>query len=171
MHLISNMKKDSQSHLYELKKLLSYSEQIVICSGWMKSCGLSLLLEPLSEAIGRGSSIDVYTNHEHTDQECLRDLAGLEGLRHINVRRPTYLHTKLYYGRSGDSYTAILGSANVTSGGLWRNEELSCRVRGDVTDESHVQLALYLQRLALLGSNSLQSNCKQPDSEPIERGS
>lgn len=155
LRLITNVKKDSQSHLCELKNLLSCSEQIVICSGWMKTCGLTPLLKHLRGAIGRGSGISVYTNWEHTDQACVQDLASLDGLRHVNVQRPIYLHTKLYYGRSGDSYTAILGSANVTSGGLWKNEELSCCVRGDVTDESHVQLALYLQRLALLGSNNL----------------
>ncbi|QAY94300.1 hypothetical protein CUN63_29300 [Pseudomonas sp. ACM7] len=121
----------------------------------MKACGLSPLLKHLDNAIARGSRITIYTNHEHTDQDCVESLAGMGGLRHINVPRPTYLHTKLYYGRSGESYTAILGSANVTSGGLWKNEELSCQVSGRVTDDSHEQLALYLQRLTVLESKNI----------------
>jgi len=152
LRLITNVKKDSQSHLCELKKLLSTSEQIVICSGWMKACGLSPLLKHIGEAIGRGAHVTVYTNHEHTERGCIKSLAGLAGLKHVNVPRPTYLHTKLYYGRSEESYSAILGSANITSGGLWKNEELSYYVSGKVTDDAHRQLAVYLQHLTVLES-------------------
>ncbi|WP_156882686.1 phospholipase D-like domain-containing protein [Pseudomonas sp. CF161] len=154
MRLITNVEKDSQSHLCELKNLLSASEQIVICSGWMKACGLSPLLKHMREAIGRGAHMTVYTNREHTERACIKSLASLTGLKHVNVPRPTYLHTKLYYGRSGDSYRAILGSANVTSGGLWKNEELSYCVSGKVTDDAHRQLTAYLQGLTALESRA-----------------
>lgn len=152
MRLITNVNKDTQSHLCELKKLLSSSEQIVICSGWMKICGLSPLLKHMSAALRQGAHITVYTNREHTESKCIDRLAGLPGLKHFNVSRPTYLHTKLYYGRAGESYSAILGSANITSGGLWKNEELSSLFDGAIGDFEHEQIEPYLQKLSALKS-------------------
>lgn len=151
MRLITNANKDFQSHLCELKKLLSSSEHIIICSGWMKICGLSPLLKHMSVALRRGAHITVYTNREHTEPKCIERLAGLPGLKHFNVPRPTYLHTKLYYGRAGKSYSAILGSANITSGGLWKNEELSSLFDGSIDDCEHEQIEPYLQKLSALG--------------------
>lgn len=146
------MKKDTQSHLFELRALLSMSDQIVICSGWMKACGLSPLLKDIDRAVSRGAKISVYTNQEHTEPACVDRLADVAGLKHFNVVRPIYLHTKFYYGEKADSYSAILGSANITSGGLWKNEELSYQVQGDIGDDAHAQLALYLKRLSALES-------------------
>lgn len=148
MRLITNEKKDSQSHLFELKKLLSSSEHIVMCSGWMKICGLSPLLRHMSEALHRGANITVYTNRKHTDQKCIEGLARLPGLKHFNIPRPVYLHTKLYYGRTGELYSVILGSANITSGGLWKNEELSSLIGGTIGDYGHVQIEPYLRKLS-----------------------
>ncbi len=152
MRLITNENKDSQSHLSELKKILLSSEQIVICSGWMKFCGLSPLLRHISKALQRGAQITVYTNREHTEQKCVERLARLPGLKHFNVPRPTYLHTKFYYGRAGDAYSAVLGSANITSGGLWKNEELSSQIDGTIGDYGYEQLEPYMRKLTALES-------------------
>lgn len=153
MRLIANVKKDTQSHLYELKQLLSMSDRIVICSGWMKANGLSLLLKDISAAIRKGSQITVYTNHEHTEPRCIKSLSRMPGLKHFNVPKPIYLHSKIYYGQKGDSYAAIVGSANITKGGLCTNEELSYLVSGKIGDDVHGQLALYLRRLSELEPN------------------
>jgi len=117
LRLISNVEKDTQSHLYELKQLISWSERIVICSGWMKATGLSLLLRDIRAAIRRGAKITVYTNQEHTEPSCIKSLVKVSGLKHFNVPKPIYLHSKIYYGQKGNSYSAIVGSANVTRGG------------------------------------------------------
>jgi HKD family nuclease len=154
LRLIANVKKDTQSHLYELKQLLSTSEQIVICSGWMKGNGLSLLLKDIRKAIRRGSEITVYTNQEHTEPGCIKSLLKMPGLKHFNVPKPIYLHSKIYYGQKDDSYSAIIGSANITKGGLCTNEELSYLVSGKIGDDAHGQLALYLGRLSELESTS-----------------
>lgn len=152
MRLISNVEQDTQSHLHELKQLLSISERIVICSGWMKATGLSLLLRDIRAAIRRGSQITVYTNQEHTEPSCIKSLLKVAGLKHFNVPKPIYLHSKIYYGQKGDSYSAIVGSANITRGGLCTNEELSYLVSGKIGDDAHGQLELYLKRLSELES-------------------
>jgi HKD family nuclease len=63
-----------------------------------------------------------------------------------NTRR--YLHTKLYYFENGDSYTAMIGSANLTKGGLGCNEELSLVLNGSHGDAGHAQITQYLAELA-----------------------
>lgn len=148
MQIVINVRKSTKSHLATLKKIIESSEEIVICSGWMKMCGLSELLPTMDIALTRGASIRVYTNREHTESGCIEALAARKQIIHANVPKPTYLHTKLYYGRQGSSYIAMIGSANVTAGGLWKNEELSQVVNGVVDDPLHSQLAPYLKTLS-----------------------
>ncbi|MCZ7719907.1 phospholipase D family protein [Pseudomonas aeruginosa] len=147
MHVITNVRKSTKSHLEALRHLIADNDEIVICSGWMKMCGLSELLADIDRALSRGATISVYTNHEHTETSCVSALAERSNLYHFNIPRPTYLHTKLYFGRRDDTYRVIIGSANITSGGLWKNEELSQGRTGRLDDEFHSQIAEYLERL------------------------
>ncbi|WP_339406553.1 hypothetical protein [Pseudomonas helleri] len=77
-------------------------------------------------------------------------LAKVVGLKHHRIAFPLCLHTKLYYGRRGNHYRTILGSANITSGGLWESEELSYFIEGHVGDEAYLEIAPYLQKLSSL---------------------
>ncbi|WP_224794252.1 hypothetical protein [Pseudomonas fluorescens] len=43
---------------------------------------------------------------------------------------------------------AMTGSANVTAGGLWKNEEFSQLIYGGVGDPAHTQLEAYLKKLS-----------------------
>jgi HKD family nuclease len=74
---------------------------------------------------------------------------GQASLTHSNVETP-YLHTKLFYGRKGDSFIAMVGSANITAGRLWKNEELSVVLFGKTSDAIHAQYAAYIKKLSLL---------------------
>lgn len=58
-----------------------------------------------------------------------------------------YLHSKLYYFETGETYTALIGSANITKGGLATNHELSVRFAGSIGDEKHRQLTSYIAAL------------------------
>lgn len=148
MQIVSNVRK-SKSHLTVLKKIFEQYDDIVICSGWMKMCGLSEVLPTIDGAISRGARIAVYTNTSHAEVGCVAALKARPGLTHLNVETP-YLHTKLYYGRRGESFTAMVGSANITAGGLWKNEELSLVLSGQTSDAIHVQYADYIKRLSAL---------------------
>lgn len=150
MRLITNVDRDTQSHLLELRNLISSCDQIILCSGWMKNSGLSLLHSDIKSAVGRGADITIFTNRRHTQRWCTSMLAKVVGLKHHRIAFPLCLHTKLYYGRCGNHYRTILGSANITSGGLWESEELSYFIEGHVGDEAYLEIAPYLQKLSSL---------------------
>jgi HKD family nuclease len=146
---ITNVSK-RKSHLSVVKEILSENDEIVLCSGWMKMCGLSELLPLIDEALARNAKVSIYTNAEHTQASCVAALSQRLSVTHSNVKNP-YLHTKLYYGRTRDSFIAMTGSANVTAGGLWRNEEFSQLSYGGIGDPTHAPLEAYLKKLSRLG--------------------
>jgi len=115
----------------------------------MKMCGLDLLREDLCLAVQRGASITIYSSQKETKPECVVALAEIGGIQHYSVGT-VYFHPKLYYGRTCESFVAILGSANLTKGGLQSNEELSCLMEGDVAGVEHRKLLDYLERLSQL---------------------
>ncbi|MDU8588454.1 hypothetical protein, partial [Pseudomonas syringae] len=42
--------------------VINNADKIVICSGWIKQCGVDLLVEHLAAALGRGTAITIFTN-------------------------------------------------------------------------------------------------------------
>lgn len=159
MKFISNTT-GARSHLLAIKDLLASSDQVVICSGWMKFRGLKLLEKAIKRAVGRGCAIAIYTNPTHTEPRCVEELSSWDGVFHV-MPAVNYFHTKLYYGRKGDSYQAIIGSANITAAALKRgmNEELSVHVSGSVSDQNYAGLAAYLESLPK--ANSMNSPMPQ----------
>lgn len=146
---ITNVSK-RESHLSVVKDILKGYDEIVLCSGWMKMCGLSEILPLIDEALARNAKVSIYTNAEHTQASCVSAFSQRMGVTHSNVKNP-YLHAKLYYGRTRDSFVAMTGSANVTAGGLWKNEEFSQLTYGGVRDPVHAPLEAYLKKLSRLG--------------------
>lgn len=142
---ITNVSK-RKSHLSVVKDILKEYDDIVLCSGWMKMCGLSEILPLIDEALARNAKVSIYTNAEHTQASCVAALTERPNVAHANVKKP-YLHTKLYYGRTRDSFIAMTGSANVTAGGLWKNEEFSQLTYGGIGDPAYAQLEAYLKKL------------------------
>ena len=149
MRLITNADSEKRSHLHELTTLIRKSDEIVLSSGWMKACGLDLIVEDIRGAIERGASVTIYSSQRETELDCFETLAGVSGVRHFTIGK-IYFHPKLYYGKAAESFVAILGSANITKGGLQSNEELSCLMEGPVKEESHAQIQGYLDRLSAL---------------------
>ncbi len=145
MQLVYNETK--KNHLTVITDLIEPAKRIVICSGWIKSCGLTLLLPVIDRALARNASIIIYTNIEHTPPACARALAIRQGLQHIIAPSRPYLHTKLYYVETASYFKAILGSANITAGAFRTNEELSIVLEGELGTVEHTNILDYLARL------------------------
>lgn len=140
-------KSGKDGHLAAMRKNLDVAEFVSICSGHLKLNGVKAIAGALRGAIARGTQVVVYSNDIHTEQEAADELAAL-GAEHIVVNsRERYLHTKLYYFESGDRYSAIIGSANITEGALTSNEEFSYAPVGIRGDLQHQQIAAYLRHL------------------------
>jgi HKD family nuclease len=136
------------NHLAKLKQLMSQSDEIVLCSGWIKIGGLKLLSEELDAAIKRNAAITVISNKKDTDKRS-RAFLKKRNLKHITVDPSLrYFHTKLYYFKSNEAFHAIIGSANLTEAALTGNEELSTWVTGRIGDDKHKKISLYLDRLS-----------------------
>lgn len=150
--LISNLHRSrKRNHLATLRDLLVDVERVILCSGWLKAAGIIALLPELEEAIRRGARVTVYSNRpqkkqEETEKEAIDMLAGL-GAEHVIVERDFYLHAKIYYFEAHGRYHAVLGSANITDGGLRRNEEVSVLLTGDLGDDQHREVSAYLKHL------------------------
>jgi hypothetical protein len=108
-----------RKHVHLLSELIKKSEVSILCSGWIKLPGLKDLLPSIDAALANGAAITVYSNLTETLEGVAPALASRTGLTHRMVAPPSRaLHTKIYYFESGDKYTAVIGSANITKGGL-----------------------------------------------------
>ncbi|WP_321788511.1 phospholipase D family protein [Paraburkholderia sp. J94] len=150
--LISNLHRTrKRNHLATLRKLFAGAERVVLCSGWLKRGGVIALLAELQDAVQRGVRVTVYSNRpadkqEETEEMAISELARL-GIDHVIVEQDFYLHAKIYYFESQGRYHAVLGSANLTNGGLQRNEEVSVLLSGELGDAQHQEIADYLKHL------------------------
>lgn len=137
-----------QNHRKLLVDLISRSDVSILCSGWLKYDGLVELLPAIDCGLSNHATITVYSNEEHTEEQAIAAIAERPALKHfIMSKQCRYLHTKLYYFEHSGEYAAIIGSANITHGGLVRNEELSVRIGGRVGDSEQQQILDYLDEL------------------------
>ena len=145
MKLITNI--SDNNHRHRLVELISTADKIVLCSGWINPKGLETILTPLKSALKRGADIRIYTNKKHTPQKCINTLSRA-GIDHKVVDNEVkYLHSKIFYFTEGQSYTALIGSANLTYGGLVDNEELSVETTGLIPSVEHQRLYEHIKFL------------------------
>lgn len=150
MKLVRNTGK--RNHRAVIASLLKSSDRAVLCAGWLKVDGIALLLPAVERALSRGAAITIYSSEKETRPEAIAALSERAGLRHYIVPHSRkYLHSKLYYFEQGAKYTALVGSANMTYGGLVKNEELSISFSGLLGDSRHGELAAYMSDLQALG--------------------
>jgi HKD family nuclease len=137
-----------QNHRKQLVDLIGRSEVSVLCSGWLKHDGLVELLPVIDVGLAKKAIITIYSNEEHTEEAAKKAIAERAEVKHFIISKQCkYLHSKLYYFEHGDEFTALVGSANITYGGLVRNEELSVHFTGRVGDSQQQQIRGYLDEL------------------------
>lgn len=150
MKLVRNESK--RNHRAAIASLLKSSNRAFLCAGWLKVDGIALLLPAIDLALSQGAAITIYSSEKETRPEAIAAIRDRPGLRHFIVPQSRkYLHSKLYYFEQGTKYTALVGSANITYGGLVKNEEVSISFSGLVGDKKHGELATYIGDLQELG--------------------
>lgn len=153
--------KQELNHLATIEKLLADADRVVICSGWIKLEGVGLLKDPIAAAVARGVAVTVYSNRPRKNkkktevQQAAVDLLVALGVNVIATAKK-FLHSKLWYFESKGKYHALIGSANMTEGGLHVNEELSALIDGEMGDENYSEIAEYLRHVdGLCGSRAV----------------
>lgn len=146
MKLIKNDGRNN--HRLHICKLIATSEKIIISSGWMKTNGLELLDESLQKALNNKAKITIYSDFENTKEGVTKLLEKYESIEHIMTKKGKTIHSKIYYFEKGDKFTALIGSANITYGGLVSSDELSVLVSGLIGSDDQIEIQKYLNDLS-----------------------
>lgn len=126
MTLLTNMAADC--HIRTLIDLLGQAEEVWIFTAYLTKRGLNLLEHALCEAVNRGATIKMYCGLSQYVSQPLalkraRKILARESceFRALAEDGPTY-HPKLYCFFLPDSVELVVGSANLTRGGLGDGE-------------------------------------------------
>lgn len=132
----------------ELTASLEWATDVRIASAFATKAALGRILNPMEKMLARGGSVTMmYGLDCHiTDPEVIEQLRQL-ARSYPRVRQYVHLtwadtvnqtfHTKLYISVGGEQVAQVLiGSSNLTIGGLWRNTEANALLRGSLNDEA-----------------------------------
>jgi HKD family nuclease len=142
---------ETHSHGANFTKLLRHAKQLDCMVAFAKNSGLDLIIEPLTSSLKNGLaarfaiSLDFYL----TDPDLLRKLFKL-GVKYelsLYVSRSEWtFHPKIYALSHGSGCAVMVGSANLTSGGLASNYEASALIN-DPSGTFAREVARYIDEL------------------------
>ena len=127
-----------------------------------RSSGVLELGDAFERFRSAGGAIEVYVGVDMagTSYEALCALLQLvDALTIVHATSPQTFHSKIYCFESKDEANVIIGSANLTGGGLWRNVESSMTMELDLSNTDD---------FALLSSvNKLFEHLENPSAHPM----
>ncbi len=134
----------SRSLLGDILPAIAQSQECRIAVAYVSQTGLHLLQPALHECLERGALVEflVGLDAEVTEPDALWDLYHLSRARPevavyclADLDRGARFHPKLYFLKAGSRATIVIGSSNLTEGGLERNPEINARVVADASEE------------------------------------
>lgn len=148
LELVTNQK--SAKHEKKINDCFSDAEEIILCSAYWKEEGIKKIEKNLKDAIKKGIKVTIYAslNEEITTPDALDSLyemvKGKEASElYLCDKSHGIFHPKIYYFRKGSQFTVIIGSANLTKGGLSHNNEASIMLKHQSDTEFHSDLKKY----------------------------
>lgn len=120
-------------HQRALDGIFGCASSIIIAVAFLKSNGLDKIIERLTLRLSAGAQVEMFvgTDFCHTEPEALEKLLKLSR-RHpelvLWIAKPdrySTFHPKTYLGVKGETARIMIGSANMTAGGLGGNDEIS----------------------------------------------
>lgn len=136
---------------FALRELFAASQDVFISVAFLKSTGLDQVLNDLKQALARGCNLSVIAGLDFylTDPQALNALFALQKefphfqLRLVRADKASTFHPKFYRFRLPDTVTVIVGSANLTGGGLERNIEASVRFSVHSSSETSAAISAF----------------------------
>jgi HKD family nuclease len=155
MQFVSNTK--SRNHKHAICELLEWADKCILCTSFFDRRGFGHISDIISSGIeNRGLDITIYSNGEdgYTTPSAIKAAAALNGVTHkvINGRR---LHSKIYFFEKGDTFKAMIGSANITHNGLVKNIEFSVVTTGSIGSTEHQEIQNNLLQIGKLSETSI----------------
>lgn len=121
MKIISNQ--ETENHFKIISDLLDRADEIIFCVAFLKTSGLNTIIEKLKSK--SKSKYFIGTDFYLTEPNALRRLYN-EGFEvYLTKKDKVTFHPKIYYFKTGQDINIIVGSTNITSGGLKSNIETS----------------------------------------------
>lgn len=141
MQVIDNVSRDMAS---ALPPVLQDSQDIRIAVAFVSQRGLTLIDSALAAAIQAGATAEflVGLDMQSTEPQALkalldrrRETGRLALYCYASVTAAGIYHPKLYVLRAEDQVTSIVGSSNLTEGGLKKNVEVNVLIEATIGDE------------------------------------
>lgn len=128
------------------------ADRAYVATAWVRASGVGLLWDSITNMLGRGGRLRIVAgiDRENTSREGLAMLLALEGDVRVYVRHneaTPIFHPKLYGFRAGGACRVLVGSNNLTGGGLSQNEELSALLVEEVGGVLERSLRAYMRQL------------------------
>jgi HKD family nuclease len=145
---------ETPDHSVVLKSSLSSARRFLCMVAFARQSGLNVILKELKTALGAGLQARFVIGLDF----CQTDPSLLEDLLRLSKRHPglelfmgsfeaeATFHPKVFAFEGTQGVTVIVGSANLTGGGLENNHEASLQVR-DQSDELFRSIARYIDSL------------------------
>jgi len=142
IEIVDNLSSDMASRL---ARELETAEDIKIAVAFVSKSGLAIIESHLEGALRKKAFIEflVGLDMRSTDPDALQSLYILSrendnlGLYcFASLDTEAIYHPKVYLFRKGDAVTSIIGSSNLTEGGLKRNLEINIAMRGTLQEEA-----------------------------------
>lgn len=156
MKLLNNLNKE-QSHVKELCKCLKTSQKAYISVAFLKMSGLSLIINSLTTFLSNKGELHIIAgqNFGLTEPEALTSLLNLfedypksKLYLYEAVSADCIFHPKMYLFESKKGGKIILGSANMTKGGISSNNEVSisfeCELDSEIWEQSKATFNTYV---------------------------
>jgi len=158
MRLISNKK--IETHLTAISKLLDNAEEVIFCVAFLKKSGLDSIIENLKNSVTK-CKFYIGTDFYLTEPIALRTLFKNGHEVYITKKERITYHPKIFYFRKGNSIDILVGSTNLTSGGLETNIEASIALTtspNSVIDNEFKNLLASLTEHSTLVNEQIISN-------------
>ena len=129
MKVISNH--SDQTHSISIDRLLASSDEAIICVAFLKLSGLNKIIDKLKTKIGK-CLFYIGTDFYLTEPTALRKLFSNGHTVFITKKDKCTYHPKIFYFKRNNNISIIIGSANLTSGGLETNIEASLQIETEL---------------------------------------
>ena len=143
----------------EIIKSLKWATDVRIGTAFAMKSGVSQLIKPLEEVLSRGGKLRVvYGLDFHTTDPRAMGMFLKLAESHPSVTHYVYsdwalsigqrFHPKLYICANQQGNTQVLvGSSNLSIGGLWKNVETSALIRGTASDLPIIEANAVFKRI------------------------
>ncbi|MBA6421115.1 restriction endonuclease PLD domain-containing protein [Pseudomonas sp. 5Ae-yellow] len=137
-----------ENHLTLLSSLIESSDESILCSGWIKPEGIQAIRSAIEAALRKKAKITIISNEFHTKGSSAKIISEWPEVSHFMAKKKHgTIHSKIYYFQTNDSYDAVIGSANITQGGLSSSDELSVHLTGKVGEDIQIRIKEYLDEM------------------------